>query len=319
MTTTTGAAAPAVFNFQSLDVRVFADDSGEPWFCAADVCVVLGYRNDSDAIAKHCRVSGVAKRDLSSGGQMREMTFINEGNLYRLIIKSRKPEAQAFEQEVMEVILPAIRKTGQYRAPAAPLPEPPVVYLGDRTQVTARVVFTRMLEERDLLGGPSAARFQDELYRKFSVVSHLDIPASEFPRVCELILSYPLPTPPLRTTRQLIAEHKVAASRAPVVTFEPPAPATMPGAAKPPVVSPKRPVAVASPAAPGRPRRPGGAGTCWLTHFDIHGVGHTEQVPADSFVFSLADLPDMLREPGGVIPRRVLPQLLAAIADRLRG
>jgi len=135
MTTTTGAAAPAVFNFQSLDVRVFADDSGEPWFCASDVCAVLGYRNDSDAIAKHCRASGVAKRDLSSGGQMREMTFINEGNLYRLIIKSRKPEAQAFEQEVMEVILPAIRKTGRY----------------DLTPYTANVGDTLSAEEADLL------------------------------------------------------------------------------------------------------------------------------------------------------------------------
>lgn len=111
---TTGASAPAVFHFQSLDVRAFADDSGEPWFCAADVCAVLGYRNDSDAVAKHCRAPGVAKRDLSSGGQRREMTFINEGNLYRLIIKSRKPEAEAFERQVMEEILPAIRKTGRY-------------------------------------------------------------------------------------------------------------------------------------------------------------------------------------------------------------
>jgi prophage antirepressor-like protein len=34
-----------------------------------------------------------------------------------LIIKSRKPEAEAFEREVMEVILPTIRKTGRYIAP----------------------------------------------------------------------------------------------------------------------------------------------------------------------------------------------------------
>lgn len=114
MTTTTGAAAPAVFNFQSLDVRAFADDAGEPWFCAADVCAVLGYRNPRTAIANHCREKGVLKRDTPTEHGAQEMTFINEGNLYRLIIKSRKPEAQAFEQEVMEVILPAIRKTGRY-------------------------------------------------------------------------------------------------------------------------------------------------------------------------------------------------------------
>lgn len=123
-TTAIGASAPAVFNFQSLDVRVFADDAGEPWFCASDVCAVLGYRNDSDAVAKHCRAPGVAKRDLSSGGQMREMTFINEGNLYRLIIKSRKPEAADFERQVMEEILPAIRKTGCYEGLQAHLAAP---------------------------------------------------------------------------------------------------------------------------------------------------------------------------------------------------
>ncbi|HNM65399.1 MAG TPA: BRO family protein [Accumulibacter sp.] len=116
MTTPLGASAPAVFNFQSLEVRAFADDAGEPWFCAADVCAVLGYRNYSDAVQKHCRDGGVAKRDTPTTSSVQEMTFINEGNLYRLIVKSRTPEAEAFEQQVMEVILPAIRKTGRYDA-----------------------------------------------------------------------------------------------------------------------------------------------------------------------------------------------------------
>ena len=44
-----------------------------------------------------------------------EMTFINEPNLYRLIIKSRKPEAEPFEAWVFEEVLPQIRKTGKYQ------------------------------------------------------------------------------------------------------------------------------------------------------------------------------------------------------------
>lgn len=48
--------------------------------------------------------------------QQVEQAFINEGNLYRLIIKSRKPEAERFETWVMEEVLPTIRKTGQYVA-----------------------------------------------------------------------------------------------------------------------------------------------------------------------------------------------------------
>lgn len=64
------ASAHSVFSFESTSVRTFADDHGEPWFCAADVCAVLGYRNPSDAVAKHCRTPGVAKREM--GGSDRE-------------------------------------------------------------------------------------------------------------------------------------------------------------------------------------------------------------------------------------------------------
>lgn len=108
--------APVVFSFESTEVRTFADDKGELWFSGKDVCGVLGYRNDSDTIAKHCRGKGVAKRDTLTPGGPQELTFINEPNLYRLIIKSRKPEAERFERWVMEEVLPAIRKTGHFDA-----------------------------------------------------------------------------------------------------------------------------------------------------------------------------------------------------------
>ncbi|WP_423717275.1 MULTISPECIES: P22AR C-terminal domain-containing protein [unclassified Haemophilus] len=54
------------------------------------------------------------------------MTFINEPNLYRLIIKSRKPEAEPFEAWVFEEVLPQIRKTGKYQLQPQQLalPEP---------------------------------------------------------------------------------------------------------------------------------------------------------------------------------------------------
>ena len=121
-TTNSGAFAPVVFQFQSTNIRTFADDNGEPWFCANDVCEVLGYANPRDAISKHCRQGGVAKRDTPSISGDQEMTFINEGNLYRLIVKSRKPEAEKFEQLVMDEILPAIRKTGSYQHRQESLP-----------------------------------------------------------------------------------------------------------------------------------------------------------------------------------------------------
>lgn len=120
---------PTIFQFDSAVVRTFADDNGEPWFNASDVCAVLGYRNPWDAVTKHCRTPGVTKRDMgvvtgkkSNGDeafQQVEQTFINEGNLYRLIIKSRKPEAARFEAWVCDEVLPTIRKTGGYIYPQA--------------------------------------------------------------------------------------------------------------------------------------------------------------------------------------------------------
>jgi prophage antirepressor-like protein len=49
---------PTVFQFDSAVVRTFANDKGEPWFSAKDVCNVLGYINDTDAVKKHCREGG---------------------------------------------------------------------------------------------------------------------------------------------------------------------------------------------------------------------------------------------------------------------
>ena len=95
-------------------LRTFADENGEPWFCAADVCEVLGYANSRQAVQKNCRDKGVSSRDTLTDGGTQALTFISEGNLYRLIIKSRKPEAERFETWVMEEVLPSIRQKGGY-------------------------------------------------------------------------------------------------------------------------------------------------------------------------------------------------------------
>lgn len=109
-----GIQTPAVFNFNSLSIRAITDEQGNPWFVAGDVCTILGYRNCGRTITDHCREAGIRKRYIRSSGQNREVTLIDEGNLYRLIIKSKKPQAEKFERQVMEEILPAIRKTGSY-------------------------------------------------------------------------------------------------------------------------------------------------------------------------------------------------------------
>ena len=104
----------STFNFHNSPVRTITDPKGEIWFCGTDVCNILGYVNPRDAISKHCKVGGVAKRDTPTTSGNQEIIFINEPNLYRLIIKSRKPEAERFEAWVFEEVLPQIRKTSSY-------------------------------------------------------------------------------------------------------------------------------------------------------------------------------------------------------------
>lgn len=124
--------SPIVAVFESAQsIRIILIDN-EPWFAVADVCDILGYVNSRKALADHCRVGGVTKRDTpiqecdvtkrdttSRARLSQEMTYINEGNLYRLVIKSRKPEAEKFETWVCDEVLPSIRKTGSYSLPIA--------------------------------------------------------------------------------------------------------------------------------------------------------------------------------------------------------
>ena len=169
------------FRFNAQEVRTIADDKGEPWFAAADVCTVLGYRNTSDAIAKHCRDRGIAKRDTPTSSGIQAMTFINEGNLYRLIVKSRKPEAEKFEQLVMEEILPTIRKTGRYESP-----KPATLTPAQQRHIQNRV--------RELAGAPgnSFAAVYRSIKDQFKVGTYKDIPADSYPALCQFLLCKPL-------------------------------------------------------------------------------------------------------------------------------
>jgi prophage antirepressor-like protein len=106
--------------FGSLDIILI---DGTPYFPASECARILGYRNPRDAIAKHCRLDGVAKCDGVSATvnqygkvteQTVEKTYISEGNLYRLIMRSKLPSAERFEIWVCDEILPTIRKHGAY-------------------------------------------------------------------------------------------------------------------------------------------------------------------------------------------------------------
>lgn len=87
---------------------------GQVWFVGKDVADALGYQNSKKAIDDHCNPKGVTKRDTPTSGGLQTLTFINEGNIYRLVAKSKLKAAQAFEEWVFETVIPEIRRTGSY-------------------------------------------------------------------------------------------------------------------------------------------------------------------------------------------------------------
>ena len=120
------AAQVAVFeNPEFGTVRTTIDEKGDPWFCAKDLCDVLGYKNSSCAVNQHVRSSDVAKRYVARlaknrfgvcEGKMQvvQMIFVNESGFYALVLGSKLTTAVKFKDWVTSVVLPQIRKTGGY-------------------------------------------------------------------------------------------------------------------------------------------------------------------------------------------------------------
>ena len=108
------------FAFEENSIRIIVEN-GEPLFCAPDVCKALGYGNPSEALRKHCRKDGITKREaIDNLGRKQSTSFINEQNLYRLIMRSQLESAERFQDWVCGEVLPTIRKTGSYGKPVAP-------------------------------------------------------------------------------------------------------------------------------------------------------------------------------------------------------
>lgn len=100
-------------------VRTIINDSGDPWFVAKDLCDALEIRTDTvrsildddDVAETNPNTIGVA------GG--RNPLIVSEPGLYALVMKSRKPEAKAFQRWVTHEVLPSIRRRGGYMVAAA--------------------------------------------------------------------------------------------------------------------------------------------------------------------------------------------------------
>ena len=103
------------FDFRGASLRTLTDKAGEPWFVAKDVCDILELTNPAVALQS---LDDDEKTNLSNSyvwsESGRRPLIISEPGLYRLVMRSRKPEAKEFQRWVTHEVLPAIRKTGGY-------------------------------------------------------------------------------------------------------------------------------------------------------------------------------------------------------------
>lgn len=98
-------------NPQFGDIRMVKIND-QPYAVGNDVAVALGYAKPRNAITQHCK--GALKRGILTNGGKQMMSVIPEGDLYRLIVHSQLPAADAFERWIFDEVLPTIRRTGNY-------------------------------------------------------------------------------------------------------------------------------------------------------------------------------------------------------------
>ena len=156
------------FDFKGAALRTLIDEAGEPWFVAKDVCDILEISNSRDAVSKlDSDEKGVVITDTLGGDQ--QASIISEPGLYKLIMRSRKPEAREFQRWVTHEVLPQIRKTGGYI---------PTTDADDDMTILAKAVMIgqRTMEEQKQRIAAQQSRI-DELQPKASMWdSFVDIP-----------------------------------------------------------------------------------------------------------------------------------------------
>jgi len=141
------SARSLVLAFDGADVRIVTDEQGEPWFVAADVARILGYREAHD-LTRGLDDDEKGPQIVRTLGGEQSMTTVTEAGLYSAIMRSRAEAARPFRRWVTHEVLPVIRKTGSYGRP-------------DVAQITRSDLARMVLEAEELLAiaAPKAEAF----------------------------------------------------------------------------------------------------------------------------------------------------------------
>jgi prophage antirepressor-like protein len=105
-------------SFNDNSIRIVGTPD-KPLFVVKDICNILGLSNTTEVI-RHLPVNWQSSIQLNSapGTRAQNMSLVSESGLYKIIMNSRKPIAQPFQEFVCDEILPSIRKTGEYKLQA---------------------------------------------------------------------------------------------------------------------------------------------------------------------------------------------------------
>lgn len=204
-----------IFNSGEFGEIRTAEIDGKLYFIGTDVAKALGYNNPRDAVSRHCK--GVVKRDTPTSSGIQSMSYINEGDLYRLIMKSKLPSAEKFESWVMDEVLPTIRKTGSYQKPLTTVEQIQVIATGfldheerlNRLENTMTIDYAQQESIRDLvssvviahLGGKESNAYKEigkkvfaecnrDIKTYFAVNARNNIPKLRFEEAMEYVKNW---------------------------------------------------------------------------------------------------------------------------------
>lgn len=104
------------FDFKGASLRTLTDEEGEPWFVLKDCMSILDLGNPTETVKMFDKDEFSTTEVIDSIGRRQQTYIISEPGLYRLVMKSRKPEAKEFQRWVTHEVLPSIRKHGGYMA-----------------------------------------------------------------------------------------------------------------------------------------------------------------------------------------------------------
>ena len=283
-TTTSGAPAPAPLAFRRTAFHPITRE-GQPWLTAAEIGSAMGYLDDKSihrAYARHREEFTehmAGVVKLTTPSGEQDVRIFSLRGAHLLAMFSRTPVAAEFRRWVLDLLDQEAAKPQTTEFP----PEIPSVLPGE---INARqfAILERLLRER-APSNPGLGAFIHIVGRRFGIARLKHLPAARFVEACEYLLAHPLPNPRIPVSRP----HREPAPRNALVNL------TDGGTA---------------------PR-----GSRWLVMVTSEGKLYGEQVPEVSdgtFTADPATLPDIIREPGGCIPRATLPKIIEACVSRMQ-